>query len=246
MRANYETTTEAESSGLLRSVLILLLVICACSVLLLTAVSAHSKVLLRHPAQRNLSPRPSAIPHESSAPEKLENVALSDVNGHRVFSTAALIEQDLERSTSYTVRVQVANGDEQLIPVTAPPGGLQLEVRDMTGDNVRNDLVLRPALFHWPLIVLLNDGHDHFKAVITADLPSNVDSRRQASGSQEIPVVAAFRASSSKTGLEANGRQILALTLQRGFLPPLAQRVPSQDGYRSVLGRAPPAFGTRA
>jgi hypothetical protein len=159
---------------------------------------------------------------------------------------ALIVEHDFALPTSYTVRVQLPGGAEQFIHVTAPPGGLQLEIRDMTGDNIRNDLVLRPALIHWPLIVLINDGHDHFTVAISASLPTSLNPTRHASQSREMPEAAALGSSSSKTGPQANDRQILALTRQRALLPPLAQRMPSQDGYRSVLGRAPPAFGMRA
>jgi hypothetical protein len=159
---------------------------------------------------------------------------------------AALIEHNLAFSTSYTVRVRLAGGAEEFIPVTAPPGGLQVEIRDMTGDNTPNDLVLRPALVHWPLIVLINDGHDHFTVAISASLPSALNPSRQASRSREIADTAALGSSSSKTGPQASSRQILALTLQQGFLPPLTQTVTNQDGHRSVLGRAPPSLETEA
>jgi hypothetical protein len=123
---------------------------------------------------------------------------------------------------------------------------LQVEIRDMTGDNTPNDLVLRPALVHWPLIVLINDGHDHFTVAISASLPTALNPSRQASRSREIADAAALSSSSSKTGPQASSRQILALTLQQGFLPPLARRVTNQDGHRSVLERAPPSLETQA
>jgi hypothetical protein len=68
------------------------------------------------------------------------------------------------RLTLYTVRLQFASGAEQSISVAAPPGALQPEMRDMSGDSVANDLVLSPKLLGLPPIVLLNEGHDHLTA----------------------------------------------------------------------------------
>src|SRR5581483_10434645 len=64
-------------------------------------------------------------------------------------------------SVRYTLRLSTGSGGEQSIDVVAPPGGVQLALRDMTGDKVVNDLVVTPVLLHWPLTVLVNDGHNH-------------------------------------------------------------------------------------
>jgi hypothetical protein len=188
----------------------------------------------------------SAISHDSSAPENQgasqQTIGFEDKES---LNAAAVVSENLSLSTRYTVRVRLSGGNEQVISINAPPGGLQLEVRDMTGDDVRNDLILRPALIHWPLIVLLNDGHDHFTVAISATLPSSVDSGSRASRSRQNPETAALTSSSPKAGPQASSRQIPGSTLQRGFLPPLAQRVANQLAHRSVLGRAPPPFATR-
>ena len=79
----------------------------------------------------------------------------------------------------------------------------------MTGDNIQNDLVVRPALTHWPLIVLLNDGHNHFTVAISATLPSAMDSGSRLSRSQQVPDGAVLVSFASKAGTSASDRQFL-------------------------------------
>jgi hypothetical protein len=241
--------SEKECSAMLRYVLVFILALCALGVLVFGAAAAHSSAVPRHPMRTVLPRLRSAISQDSSAPQNQvasqETAGFEDFKDTESLNAAAVVSENVSLSTRYTVRVRLSGGDEQVISITAPPGGLQLEVRDMTGDDVRNDLVLRPALIHWPLIVLLNDGHDHFTVAISATLPSSVDSGNRASRTRQIPETAALTSSSPKAGPQASSRQILGSTLKRGFLPPLAQRVANQVAHRSVLGRAPPAFATR-
>ena len=239
MSANHEAANEKECSAALRYLLVFLLAACAFAVLLFGPIAAHSTTFLHRSMRTVLQPLRSAIRHESSISETSSDVTLFDASGGSA-AAAAFVRQDLEPSTSYTIRVRLAGGTEQFIRVTAPPGGLQLEVRDMTGDSVVNDLVLRPTVVHWPLIVLLNDGHDHFTVVISATLPSSLDSRSRASQSHQIPQTVALTSSGSKADPQPSSRQILVPNLQGDFLPPLAQRMPNEGGHRSVLGRAPP------
>lgn len=244
MSTSGEAMSEKECSTMLRYVLVLVLALCALGVLVFGASAAHS-AMPRRPMRTVLPRIRSAISLDSSAPENQgasqETIGFEDKES---LNAAAVVNENLSLSTRYTVRVRLSGGNEQVISITAPPGGLQLEVRDMTGDDVRNDLVLRPALIHWPLIVLLNDGHDHFIVAISATLPSSVDSGSLASRSRQNPETAALTSSSPKAGPQVSSRQILGSTLQRAFLPPLAQRVPNQLAHRSVLGRAPPVLAT--
>jgi hypothetical protein len=232
MSTGGEAMSEKECSTMLRYVLVFVLALCALGVLVFGAAAAHSSAMPRHR---------SAISDDSSGPQNhgasQETFGFEDTES---LNAAAVVNENLSLSTHYALHVRLSGGDEQVISITAPPGGLQLEVRDMTGDDVRNDLVLRPALIHWPLIVLLNDGHDHFTVAISATLPSSVDSGSRASRSRQIPETAALTSSSPKAGPQVSSRQILGSTLQRAFLPPLARRVTNQVTLRSVLGRAPP------
>jgi hypothetical protein len=193
-----------------------------------------------------LQPVRSSILHEFPAQATGETYVSEALGASRNDDSgaAAVVSQNLVLSTRYTVHVRLAGGAEQLIPVTAPPGGLQLEVRDMTGDNVQNDLVLRPALIHWPLIVLLNDGHDHFTVAISATLPGSLDSGRRASGTQQAPEIVALSSSCSKAGPRARNGQLFVPRPQKDLLSPLTQGVTNRMAHESASGRAPPALAT--
>ena len=186
MSASREDARDAECSTIIRYLLVSLLVFCALGVLLFGAVAAHSAGALRHPRQRVAPPSPAGILHRSPAiaAQANDSPRQDELDADSALRAEAVVSENLAPSTGYTIDVRLADGTEQLIPITAPPGGLQLQVRDMTGDNVQNDLVVRPALTHWPLIVLLNDGHNHFTVAISATLPSSMDSGSRLSGAR--------------------------------------------------------------
>jgi hypothetical protein len=243
--ANHEAARETECSTTLRYVLVFLLVVCAFAALFFGAVAAHSAAVLRRPMRLVLLPLRCAILHSSALEINGNSAQETIVAADRAPSAAAVVKQNLASSTRYTVHIRLAGGTEEFIPVTAPPGGLQLEVRDMTGDNVQNDLVLRPALIHWPLIVLLNDGHDHFTVAISSTLPSSLDSGSRASGAQQVPDTLALASSGSKASTSARNGQFRVPKLQPKLLFPLTQRVTNRTGHRSLSERAPPTIATR-
>src|ERR1700719_433106 len=90
----------------------------------------------------------------------------------------AIVDEVLALYTRYTLRLHPASGADQTIVVSAPVGGLELEMRDMTGDGIPNDLVVTPALLHLPLMVLVNDGNDHFTVAISASDPLRFGGRQ--------------------------------------------------------------------
>jgi hypothetical protein len=246
MSGNPEAEKETACSAALRYVLVFLLIFCTVAVLFVGAVRAYSTATLRRPIQTILMPPRSTISNGSTAEEDRSGDALEPlgIDGDRALGAAAQVNRNLAPATRYTIHLRRAGGRDQLIPVIAPPGGLQFEVRDMTGDNVRNDLVLRPALVHWPLIVLLNDGHDHFTVAISAALPSSLNSLSRASRAQQVPETTALESSTSKAGGLASSGQA-APKPQQGFLSLLQQRVINRTGYASVSGRAPPTIAPR-
>jgi hypothetical protein len=242
MDTNRETEKETACSTALRYVLVFLLVLCA--VLLFGAVGSYSTATLRHTMRTVLRPLQSAILGELPAAEVVPNNSqeIVAIDGDRGLDAAAVVKQSFSQAARYVIHLQLAGGADQLITVTAPPGGLQFEVRDMTGDNVRNDLVLRPALVHWPLIVLLNDGHDHFTVAIASTLPSSLDSPSGASGARQIRETVALASSGSRPSPLTNIEQQFVTNLRKNFFPPIAQRVTNGTAHTSVSGRAPPAI----
>jgi hypothetical protein len=237
-----EAARDAECSTTLRNLLLVLLVSCAFGVVLFGAVAAHSAAVQRHTRQKVAPPAPAGILHRSPAIAAQANgLPLEDqLDADSTLGAEAVVSKNLATSTRYTIDVRLADGSEQLIPITAPPGGLELQVRDMTGDHVQNDLVVRPVLTHWPLMVLLNDGHDHFTLAISATLPSSMDSGSRLSSTQQIPDTAALVSLDSPTGAPASQQQMIP-KLQQGFLSSLAQHSTNQAERTSVSGRAPPA-----
>jgi hypothetical protein len=158
---------------------------------------------------------------------------------------ATVVEQALASYTRYTLRLRLASGAEQTIAVTAPPGGLQLEMRDMTGDSVQNDLIVTPALLRWPLMVLLNDGHDRFTVAISGVFPGSLGSGRRAAASQHVQDAVALVSSGSKAGGLANGGQLFLPQLQATLFSPNTRTVTNRLGDTLRYGRAPPALLTR-
>src|ERR1700676_2636717 len=124
-------------------------------------------------------------------------------DGDHSLESATVAEQVFARYTLYVVRLQFASGAEQSIAVTAPPGRLQPEMHDMSGDSVPNDLVLASRLLRLPLVVLLNEGHDH---LTVANSPGSLGSDEgQASGSRQAQRALATAPSALKLGQPLNG-----------------------------------------
>jgi hypothetical protein len=246
MSTSHEAARDVECSTTLRHLLVSLLVLCALGVLLFGAVAAHSAATLRHPRQRAAPPSPAGILHRSPAVAAQANDPLRarELYAESAFGAAGGIERDLGPSTRYTVHVRLPNGNEQLIPITAPPGGLELEIRDMTGDNTANDLVLRPALIHWPLIVLLNDNHDHFTVAISSALPEFLESGDRLSGARQIADTVALVSSRAGTGPLTSDGQFSVPESREVTFSPVTQRLSTGTGHASFSGRAPPAIAT--
>ena len=166
-----------------------------------------------------------------------------DSDGDHSLDLATVIEQAAGGYARYTVQLHLASGSEQSIDVTAPSGGLELEMRDMSGDRVPNDLILRPALARWLPTVLLNDGHDHFAIVISAtDSDFLASGQELASRGSEDQGSIALISSGFKTGRFVNDRKLFLPQGQEDLLSPTTQTISQTLGYSSSSGRAPPTL----
>jgi hypothetical protein len=202
----------------------------------------------RRPTQTDANgivPEPVSTPAASESPavDKQGEVTsyVMDLEGDHSLNVATVVEQLFGGYASYTVQLHLASGAEQSIAVTAPPGGLRLEMRDMTGDNVANDLVLRPALIHWLPTVLVNDGHDHFAVVISNHPPDSLSSGQDLeSGGSDARGTAALMPSGFKAGGLTRGRELFP-QLRELLLSPTAQAVFPRWEDTTSSGRAPPA-----
>jgi len=244
MNVSLKTAKETASGLEPDCILVFLFVLLASALLFFRLVPAHSPVALQRPARfpsRSVSPRQIEVVGEEARRDSLETVVVNDGS---VESTASITKQDLGPSTRYTLHVLLPGGGDQVIRVSAPPGGLQFEIRDMTGDNVRNDLLVRPALIHWPLMVLVNDGHDHFTGAILNSFPGSFDSGKQASEKPQFPsAVALGFFDSVVASLAVNGLPIPEP--DRGFLSLFNSNLIGPAEYKFLSGRAPPPISTR-
>ena len=163
-------------------------------------------------------------------------------DGDHSLEGATVVEQAFARYTVYTLRLQFASGAEQSLLVTAPPGGLQPEMRDMNGDSVPNDLVLTSKILGLPLIVLLNEGHDHLTVAISPGSFASDEGR--ASGPHQVHRALALVSSGFKRGGINNYGGPHYPQLEEKLLSPLAFLSAKYTGHPSASGRAPPALVT--
>ena len=203
------------------------------------------------------SPAPSDASHHANAGTNLSDIgggAISgssdrseiknyfmDFDGDHSLDVATVIEQPSAGYTKYTVELHLASGAEQSVVVSAPPGGLQVEMHDMTGDRVQNDVVLRPALLRWLPTVLVNDGHEHFKVAVSSPDPSSYSSNEDlGSRSRDSQTFALLMSSGFKAVHLPNSRRLFDLQLQECLFSSFTQTVTNRLGHTSSPGRAPP------
>lgn len=164
-----------------------------------------------------------------------------DLAGDHSLDVATVIEQPSTGYTKYTVRLHLASGAEQSVVVSAPPGGLQVEMRDMTGDKVQNDVLLRPVLVRWLPTVLVNDGHEHFEIAMSGANPSSFSSSEDmGSRPRETQTFALLVSSRLKAAHLLNGGRFSGPRLQQRLLSSFTQTVAPRLSHASNSGRAPP------
>jgi hypothetical protein len=191
-------------------------------------------------------PKPSESPSRPAVPAtarehlRIKNYFL-DFDGDHSLDVATVIEQPAAGFTRYTVQLHLASGAEQSLEVAAPPGGLQVEMHDMTGDKVANDVVLRPALVRWLPTILVNDGHEHFEVAVSASDPRTFSSSGDlGSRRRESQTFALLTTSGFEYVHLLNSRGLPGPQLQQGSVFSLHQMVTTVLGYRSSSERAPP------
>jgi hypothetical protein len=184
---------------------------------------------------------PRATP-ESKNRVEIRNYFM-DYAGDHSLDVATVIEQPTLGYAKYIVHLHLASGAEQSVVVSAPPGGLQVEMQDMTGDKIPNDIVLRPALARRLPTILINDGHEHFRVAISGtdpgafSSPENLDSRKDDSQTFAWMLSSGFKAVHL-----SNTRRPFDPHHQESFLPPCTQAIAFQLVHATSAGRAPPSI----
>jgi len=164
-----------------------------------------------------------------------------DFAGDHSLDVATVVEQSSAGHTKYTVHLHLASGAEQSVVVAAPPGGLRVEMHDMTGDKVQNDVVLRPALVRWLPTVLVNDGHEHFEIAVSGTGPSSFSSSEDlGSRRRDSQTFALLMSSGFKAVHLSNRRRVCDPQLHECLFSPFTQMVTNRLGHASSPGRAPP------
>jgi hypothetical protein len=164
-----------------------------------------------------------------------------DFDGDHSLDVATVIEQRSAGRTKYTVQLRLASGAEQSVVVSAPPGGLQVEMHDMNGDKIPNDVVLRPALVRWLPTVLVNNGHEHFEVAMSGPDPSSFSSSEDlGSRRRDSQTFALLMSSGFKTVHLSNNRRLFDPQLQECLFSSFTQTVTNRLGRASSPGRAPP------
>jgi hypothetical protein len=237
MKGNVQFGCKHACHAALGAGLILILAVC---VALLDRAPVSSTASHRRDARASHS---LAAAPASSAPRKPPEVKnyFLDFDGDHSLDAATVIEQPSAGYTKYTVQLHLASGAEQSVEVTAPPGGLQVEMRDMTGDKVPNDVVLRPALLRWLPTVLVNDGHEHFEVAVSGTDPSSLSTNEDlGSRRRDSQTFALLTASGFKAVHLPNSRRVFDPQLQECLFSAFTQMVSERLGHASSSGRAPP------
>lgn len=181
----------------------------------------------------------SATPATNNYPQ-VRNYFMNFAGDHSL-DLATVTEQVFTGYATYTVQLRLASGAEQSVVVSAPPGGLQIEMHDMTGDKVPNDLVLRPVLFRWLPTVFVNDGHDHFALAISGTDPRSFSSSGgYGSQNRDCQSFALLTSSGFKTVALAIHDATFGAQSQRSFVFSFTSSTALRLGHASSPGRAPP------
>lgn len=217
--------------------LLLTMILC---VALLNRAPVSSRVPHRREARTSLSASAGAASSTLKDRSEVRNYFM-DFAGDHSLDVATVIEQPSAGYTEYTVQLHLASGAEQSVVVSAPPGGLQVEMHDMTGDKVPNDVVLRPALVRWLPTVLVNDGHEHFDIAISGtDSKSFSSSEDLGSRRGDTQTFALLISSGFKAAHLPNSRRLFDQQLQECLFFSFNQTVTDRLGHASSSGRAPP------
>jgi len=212
-----------------------------------SGIRAHSQDVTRSQLKADMSGHASAssaIPvasgHSAWSNQQRVTRYFTRLEGDHSLDAATVTEQVFSRYTLYTLRLQFTSGAEQSIAVTAPPGGLLPEMRDMTGDSVPNDLILTSRLLRLPLVVLLNEGNDHLAVAVSPGSFASGEGRTLAT--HQTHRASVLLPPGFKAGGPTNVSELFLPQLQEGSLPSAVNWMKTDSTFSISSGRAPPAL----
>lgn len=188
----------------------------------------------------------TSIHHSPNSSPGFNSVfAIADFDGDRKpdLATVEIQNGNPSSTTRYSIRFQLTEGSAQSFRVSAPAGGLQIEARDVNGDDAL-DLLISTAWLHQQVAILLNDGHGNFTLAKPGAFPAAVWKSETLWESGAVTLCdSAVLVRSEYSAKEFEGKnQFQCLQAQ----PEQAQlRVSHGKAHLllfSLLGRAPPSF----
>jgi hypothetical protein len=107
-----------------------------------------------------------------SGPAVPSQFAIADFDGDQLPDFATVQMGKMTGSAAhYSIQIELSRGAMQTVSLIAPIGGLEINLRDVNGDQAL-DLVVSTQLLKGPVAVLLNDGHGNFSVVDPGIYPS--------------------------------------------------------------------------
>jgi hypothetical protein len=169
-------------------------------------------------------------------------VAIADFDGdHRLDLASIQTGRDGCGGSAYWIQFQLSTAGRQSIQLVAPPGGLQIEARDVNGDHAV-DLVFTATWFRQPVAILLNDGRGSFSRAdptASAELFSEpkticVSGRRLAAAAVGLPP-------QSRARVDKAEKYPLHERSSAGLVFSSVPAFPADTFLFSSAGRAPPS-----
>ena len=168
--------------------------------------------------------------------------AIADFDGDQQLDIATVqVGQVGASDTRYWIHFRLSSGLRQLIPLTAPLGGLRIASQDVNGDSFI-DLIVTTAWHELPVAVLLNDGRGNFTVRDPHGFPAAMAARQTGAASALVTsgdIAAALVSRNSSSRCE-NVQRATSHPQRSGFFRASLSQHRSLGLVESVLGRAPP------
>jgi hypothetical protein len=167
--------------------------------------------------------------------------AISDFDGDRRPDIASIQPTpNGPGRTNYWIQLQLSAAGRQFIRISGPAGGLQIEARDINGDDAV-DLIVSTAWYRQPVAIFLNDGHGSFTQTDPDSFPGAFSgSRESCSAVTHLSVDAVGVPPQSGAGICPGARAPTRFQWHAGSISPETSGFLHRFFLLSNAGRAPP------
>jgi hypothetical protein len=169
-------------------------------------------------------------------------VAFADFDGdHRLDLASIQDGHSTSETSTYWIHFQFSTGGRQSIQLVAPPGGLQIEARDVNGDHAV-DLIFTTAWFRQPVAILLNDGHGSFSRAEPATFPGAFsESKALSAADTHLAPAAVGLPPQSRARVDEPQNARLHPRSPTRLILPASPIIPADTFLFFSAGRSPPA-----